>query len=589
MGIIEGEIKKVLSSLILSLSQIDSFRQIFYSKNLKGELCQIFSDLINKNSFDKIDQYVDKIKEKFQQNEKEEIGESNIAEKIIKFLYKELKDELINQGEDDKFINELFNGKFELISSNNNWKEINEFPLIFTFDLPQLNVEKHKIRCEDKKIYLCVDRIIKSQINKSILKDFPGYDKFEAYNMPEIFFIYNINIKDNLLKYYRTIEINEIPFEIIYFMLDIDNKIEKYFTVNNIWYKLSSKDNKIKNIKNIKGILGTPKLIIYKKRNEYIQNFLNKKDIFTKENNLILDEMNLHIIPEHKYGNYYLLNKSVISEFIKALNDTKELKETIYKKAQKIIKDNNLLEVETEKKENKLNHPKNFVIMSENSYVKFLEESNEDYSVSKQTVISNNSQYDFIDDINKKIYKIKFGENLAFIKIESENQEIIYICEYNKNEGIFDIIIYINYSQKGLFDNDVEKYISNRGGLEYFYIKKKLNLEKNKQQIIKDDEGNDIGILINIVDISKHLNLYKYEQIKPKNNYLENNFIDGFPIDNKNHVNIIEKNNKSNNNSNVNNNQSQKNNQNNQYTNISEESSICENPIAKVARGFKQS
>ena len=589
MGIIEGEIKKVLSSLILSLSQIDSFRQIFYSKNLKGELCQIFSDLINKNSFDKIDQYVDKIKEKFQQNEKE-IGESKIAEKIIKFLYKELKDELFNQGEDDKFINELFNGKFELISSNNNWKEINEFPLIFTFDLPQLNVEKHKIRCEDKKIYLCVDRIIKSQINKSILKDFPGYDKFEAYNMPEIFFIYNINIKDNSLKYYRTIEINEIPFEIIYFMLDIDNKIEKYFTVNNIWYKLSSKDNKIKNIKNIKDILGTPKLIIYKKRNEYIQNFLNKKDIFTKENNLILDEMNLHIIPEHKYGNYYLLNKSVISEFIKALNDTKELKETIYKKAQKIIKDNNLLEVETEKKENKLNHPKNFVIMSENSYVKFLEESNEDYSVSKQTVISNNSQYDFIDDINKKIYKIKFGENLAFIKIESENQEIIYICEYNKNEGIFDIIIYINYSQKGLFDNDVEKYISNRGGLEYFYIKKKLNLEKNNnEQIIKDDEGNGIGILINIVDMSKHLNLYKYEQIKPKNNYLENNFIDGFPIDNKNHVNIIEINNKSNNNSNVNNNQSQKNNQNNQYTNISEESSICENPIAKVARGFKQS
>ena len=588
MGIIEGEIKKVLSSLILSLSQIDSFRQIFYSKNLKGELCQIFSDLINKNSFDKIDQYVDKIKEKFQQNEKE-IGESKIAEKIIKFLYKELKDELINQGEDDKFINELFNGKFELISSNNNWKEINEFPLIFTFDLPQLNVEKHKIRCEDKKIYLCVDRIIKSQINKSILKDFPGYDKFEAYNMPEIFFIYNINIKDNLLKYYRTIEINEIPFEIIYFMLDIDNKIEKYFTVNNIWYKLSSKDNKIKNIKNIKDILGTPKLIIYKKRNEYIQNFLNKKDIFTKENNLILDEMNLHIIPEHKYGNYYLLNKSVISEFIKALNDTKELKETIYKKAQKIIKDNNLLEVETEKKENKLNHPKNFVIMSENSYVKFLEESNEDYSVSKQTVISNNSQYYFTDDINKKIYKIKFGENLAFIKIESENQEIIYICEYNKNEGIFDIIIYINYSQKGLFDNDVEKYISNRGGLEYFYIKKKLNLEKNKQQIIKDDEGNDIGILINIVDMSKHLNLYKYEQIKPKNNYLENNFIDGFPIDNKNHVNIIKINNKSNNNSNVNNNQSQQNNQNNQFTNISEESSIYENPIAKVAREFKQS
>ena len=589
MGIIEGEIKKILSSLILSFSQIDTFRQIFYSKNLKGELCQIFSDLINNNSLDKIDNYIDKIKEKFEKKEKD-IVESNIAEKIINFLYEELKKELINQEENDKLINELFNGQFELISTQNNSKEIKKIPLIFTFDLSKLNTKEFKIICEDNKFYLCVDRIIKSQINKSILKDYPEYDKFEAYYMPEIFFIYNINIKDNLLKFYRTIEINEIPYELIFFILDIDNKVKKYFNVNNIWYRLNSDDNKIETIKNIKSIYGTPKLIIYQKRNEYIQNFLNKKDIFTKENNLILDEMNLHIIPEHKYGNYYLLNKSMISELIKALNDTKELKETIYKKAQKIIKDKNLLEVETEKKENKLNHPKNFVIMRENSYVKFMEESNEDFLVCKQMAISNNSQYYFIDDVNEKIYKIKFGENLAFIKIENDNnQEIIYICEYKKNEGIFDIITFMTYSQKGLFDNDVEKYISNRGGLEYFYIKKKLNLEKNKQQTIKDDEGNDIGILINIVDMSKHLNLYKYEQIKPKNNYLENNFIDGFPIDNKNHVNIIEINNKSNNNSNVNNNQSQKNNQNNQYTNISEESSICENPIAKVARGFKQS
>jgi hypothetical protein len=589
MGIIEGEIKKILSSLILSFSQIDTFRQIFYSKNLKGELCQIFSDLINNNSLDKIDNYIDKIKEKFEKNEKD-IVESNIAEKIINFLYEELKKELINQEENDKLINELFNGQFELISTQNNSKEIKKIPLIFTFDLSKLNTKEFKIICEDNKFYLCVDRIIKSQINKSILKDYPEYDKFEAYYMPEIFFIYNINIKDNSLKFYRTIEINEIPYELIFFILDIDNKVKKYFNVNNIWYRLNSDDNKIETIKNIKSIYGTPKLIIYQKRNEYIQNFLNKKEIFAKENNLILDEMNLHIIPEHKYEKYYLLNKSIISELIKILNDTNESKEIIYKKAQYIIKNKNLLEVETEKKGSKLNHPKNFVIMRENSYVKFMEESNEDYSVSKESVISNNSQYSFIDDFNKKIYKIKFGENLTFIKIEIDNnQEIIYICEYNKEKGIFDIITFMTYSQKGLFDNDVEKYISNRGGLEYFYIKKKLNLEKNKQQIIKDDEGNDIGILINIVDMSKHLNLYKYEQIKPKNNYLENNFIDGFPIDNKNHVNIIEINNKSNNNSNVNNNQSQKNNQNNQYTNISEESSICENPIAKVARGFKQS
>ena len=189
--------------------------------------------------------------------------------------------------------------------------------------------------------------------------------------------------------------------------------------------------------------------------------------------------------------------------------------------------------------------------MRENSYVKFMEESNEDFLECKQMAISNNSQYYFIDDVNEKIYKIKFGENLAFIKIENNNQEIIYICEYKKNEGIFDIITFMTYSQKGLFDNDVEKYISNRGGLEYFYIKKKLNLEKNKQQIIKDDEGNDIGILINIVDMSNHLNLYKYEQIKIANGYLEN-IGDGIPFDNEKDFNANEINKKSNNNSNNN-------------------------------------
>jgi len=445
--------------LILSFSQIDTFRQIFYSKNLKGELCQIFSDLINNNSLDKIDKYIDKIKEKFDKKEKD-VVESNIAEKIVNFLYKELKEELINQEEDDKLINELFNGQFEFISTQNNTKEIKEIPLIFTFDLSKLNKKEYQIPCLDHIIYLCVDRIIKSQINKSILKDYPGYDKFEANYMPEILFIYNINIKDNSLKFYRSIEINEIPYELIFFILDIDNKVKKYFKVNDTWYMLNCADNKIETIKKIKSIYGTPKLIIYQKRNEYIQNFLNKKEIFTKENNLILDLMNLHIIPEHKYGNYYLLNKRIISELIKTLNDANESKEIIYKKAQRIIKDKNLLEVETEKKGSKLNHPKNFVLMRENSYVKFMEESNEDFLECKQMVVSYYFHYSFIDDSIKKIYKIKFGENLAFIKIENDNnQEIIYICEYKKNEGIFDIITFMTYSQKGLFDNDVEKYI----------------------------------------------------------------------------------------------------------------------------------
>ena len=584
MGIIEGEIKKILSSMLLSFSQINSFRKIFYSKNFQGELCQIFSDLIKNNNLDKIDEYTDNLKNKFEKKE-DGIVESNITEKIINFLFKELNDELMREKEtNNKLLNDIFNGKFELSSSHSNRKEIQEIPLIFTFDLEQFKGPDYKIFGEAHKVYICLDKLIQNQIKKSILKDVPRYDNFKAFNMPEICFIHNINIKDNLLKYYRTIDINEIPYELIYFILDIDNKIAKYYKVNNIWFKLTSPDNKIEKMEKLNSYTGTPKLIIYRKRNEYIQNFLNKKEIFTKENKIILDLMNKHIIPEHEYEKYYLLNKVFLSELIAKLNDQNLSNEDKYIEAQSIIKNKNLLNVdllnmEIDNSGNKLNIPKNFVIMRESAYVKFLEESNEDFLVSKQSFITNNSFYSYMDEIDKKIYNIKFGENLAFIKLGNNKQENILIYEYNKDKKIFDIITFMTYSKEGLFDNDVEKYISNRGGLEYFYLKKKLNFMKNNQQKINDENGNAVGILINIVDMSQHLNVYKFEQIKPPNVYLGNYFGDAFLIDNRNQYRVGEIV-RANNNSYNNNNQNQQFNQNNSIS--SGKTSEFENPIFKI-------
>jgi hypothetical protein len=74
--------------------------------------------------------------------------------------------------------------------------------------------------------------------------------------------------------------------------------------------------------------------------------------------------------------------------------------------------------------------------------------------------------------------------------------------------------------------------------------------------------------------------LYKYEQIKPPETYLEN-LSDGIPIENKNQYNVGEIIKKSNNNSNNNNNQSQ---QNPLNSIISDESSIYLNPIAKLVK-----
>ena len=81
--------------------------------------------------------------------------------------------------------------------------------------------------------------------------------------------------------------------------------------------------------------------------------------------------------------------------------------------------------------------------------------------------------------------------------------------------------------------------------------------------------------------MSKHLNLYKYEQIKPPEKYQENNLCDGIPIDNKNQFNVSEIIRNSNNDSNNNNNQTQ---QNIRNSNISNESSKYENPIFKLVK-----
>ena len=340
MGIIETEIEKILSSLILSFTQIESFRKFFYSKTFKGELCQILSDIIKNNSIEKIEEYAETIKNKFELKEKD-FEEANIGEKIINFFLKELKDEFVKEDPKyEKFIEELFYGKFKLINSHSKREENVQIPLIFNFDLKEFKSKESLIEEENEKEkinYICLDKLIQNQTKKQILKNFPRYDKFKAINMPEICFIYNINFKDNLLKYYRQIEIDEIPYELKYFLRGFDDKIEEYFKVNYLWYKLTSKEKKVEIIDDIVTIKGTPQFIIYQKNIKCIQNIFAKKDIFENETNFVRDLMNKHLIPEHSYENYYLLNKDHVMELSSKLNDKNNPEEINYREVKNIL------------------------------------------------------------------------------------------------------------------------------------------------------------------------------------------------------------------------------------------------------------
>ena len=123
----------------------------------------------------------------------------------------------------------------------------------------------------------------------------------------------------------------------------------------------------------------------------------------------------------------------------------------------------------------------------------------------------------------RKPYLIKFGESLAFLKRKELKKETIYVLRYDGNEEKFEVEIILQYDKEGLFDDDLKNYISNRGGMEYFYVKKNLNFNKDEIQTIYNENEEKIGIFINILDMDKYINIFKYQMILTKKEKKNNN------------------------------------------------------------------
>jgi hypothetical protein len=236
--------------------------------------------------------------------------------------------------------------------------------------------------------------------------------------------------------------------------------------------------------------------------------------------------MNKHIIPECEYENYYLINQDYLNEITTILKDPKLSRESIYTKARLIPKKQNLLKIAKGiNKDTNLKFPKNFVMLKEDVFKKFLENSDINYMYEKG--YSADYEFEFKKELTEKIYKVKFGENLAFIKMEENNffmekepneQERIFVCSYDKNKEIFEVEIIMKYFKKGGFDEDLEKYISNRGGMEYFYRIKELNIQKpGFQDMNKNNEKTDK--FVNIINMDTNLDMNRYEMLGSLNNF----------------------------------------------------------------------
>ena len=129
---------------------------------------------------------------------------------------------------------------------------------------------------------------------------------------------------------------------------------------------------------------------------------------------------------------------------------------------------------------------------------------------------------------NSSLPEQSLDQIIRGIQVNSSNQYGAEVTEaidqFNAlNEEKFEIEIIMQYDKTGLFDDDLKKYISNRGGLEYFYIKKNLNFNIDEIQTIHNEKGEEIGIFINILDMRKCINKFKYKMIQPEKENKNNN------------------------------------------------------------------
>ena len=232
--------------------------------------------------------------------------------------------------------------------------------------------------------------------------------------------------------------------------------------------------------------------------NMNLKNFLRDiKEIYIKQisiNALLKEPINL----EKEYNNYLIVNKKWFNKLSKIFEDdniyenedemittfrnisknTDKIEKQIFIKRKKLLEEEDLLDLEFEKRL-KIKYPKDFILIEENILKKF--------------------NLDFNYDINKNKYTMVFGDNYLFIKDKEDNKNI-FAC--SKDNFFFSVNIIFKYYDEEYFNQDINKYVYNRGGLKY-YLESGNYKEDNSPQNITNSEGDFFGQILILKDIRK--------------------------------------------------------------------------------------
>lgn len=527
------EDRTCLNSLLISFTRIKEFRDIF-KEEPKNELSKIFYSLCQNEK--EVENCVNKFKNliKIEKGPECKLNFQQLLDFILSRLNEELNENIhINREQNikeyaEKFsemtnsvMERLFFGSKELIKTCNYCQKKDYNYEIFSdtfFDVAnnKSDVELNEILIKKKGKKFC------GNCNKK--RDFEVENKY--FNIPEIFIIsFNCeDFKENIY-YYLGFKINNEQYILNGFIMKKNerNEVVKdynvFFEEDKKWYIYKTVNNSKLEIKDITDITGNPIVVFYKKTGKFYNDIYNEIINLLKDQDNIKDLINEHLVADDDYEQYYLVNKKWFNKIIKILEDeanytddsfinTEEnIKNSLKKRnfdliekhrlySERIRKLKNLDELDMNQEENlKIEFPKGFILI-------------------KQEVLNNFFKLICIFQLPKKyLYETKFGENYIFIKdkIKDNNNEIIFVCHLNKNDSSFDVECILKYFNP-CFNEEAEKYISNRGGIEYFYLKKELKLDEGGIQKIKDaNKEETIGNLINIKNPKNHFDLGRFE------------------------------------------------------------------------------
>lgn len=548
----DKRISNQISSVLLSFSKIKELEKALNSNN-KGNLSGFLDSFIKDHN--DLDSKIEEFKQILPRNFNYNID--NLIKYIIETLHSEFNKKNNNTNwldefnkkdknpsyeeflkcykeNNDSIIQQLFFGIKEKISKcceceecDKNY-EITKLEKIvelqenkFNVDIRDLFKRLKNLKMPEVKCQKCNNKPIPHIINTNII------------NLPEILIIYLVKRNDNcIVDYYLQCEFMNEQYNLICFISNknennqLDEQNNVFYKENGNWFVYKIKENRNIPIRDIKKIHGNPLIVFYQKDTTLFNKYYNHISLLLNDQKNILELASEHIIPEIDYENYYLLNKDwfnkiikiyepeniysndkdIINSIKKVTNVTKaKIKISEFNERIKIIGDENKFKIvdgsvslETNSNsENKLNYPTNFVLIKENILNDLL----------KELKISNISH-------KKYLYPVKFGENLIFIKNNKpESGETIYVCFLNEN--VLQVGIILVYKEKKYFNKEIRKFISNKGGLEYYYQERKLKVNINNiPQKIIDREDDKIGFLINIINLEDFIEAYKFNTNK---------------------------------------------------------------------------